>query len=139
MARGKDAIPPDERQRFDEEYGRILEEAEAVCPEPPEPPGKRRGRKRKGKERALIERLKAPKATAACLHDFSVPFDNNQAERDVRNGKTKTKVPGCFRTEAGAKDYLDIMSFLSTGAMHGVSVLDALTAAFAGNGKIVLT
>ena len=28
MARGEDAIPPDERQRFDEEYGRILEEAE---------------------------------------------------------------------------------------------------------------
>lgn len=105
----------------------------------PAPPDRRRGRKRKGKERALIERLKAPKATAAVLHDFSVPFDNNQAERDVRNGKTKTKVPGCFRTEAGAKDYLDITSFLSTGAKHGASVFGALTAAFAGNGKIVLT
>lgn len=134
MARGEDAIP------------RKAEVRCGIRPDPgggrgrlPAPPDRRRGRKRKGKERALIERLKAPKATAAVLHDFSVPFDNNQAERDVRNGKTKTKVPGCFRTEAGAKDYLDITSFLSTGAKHGASVFGALTAAFAGNGKIVLT
>ncbi len=139
MARGEDAIPPDVRQSFDAEYDQILKEAEAACPEPPNPPGKRRGRKKRGKERALIERLKALKASVCLfLHNFSVPFDNNQAERDVRNVKTKTKVSGCFRTEAGAKDYLDIMSFLSTGAKHGVSVFDALTAAFAGNGKIVL-
>ena len=52
--------------------------------------------------------------------------------------KTKTKVSGCFRTVEGAQDYLDVMSFLSTGMKHGVSVFDALTAAFAGNGKIVL-
>ena len=69
---------------------------------------------------------------------FSVRSGNSQADRDVRNGKTKPKVPGCFRTEAGAKDYLDIMSFPSTGAKHGASVFGALTAAFAGNGKIVL-
>ena len=72
------------------------------------------------------------------LRNFIVPFDNNQAERDVRNVKTKTKVSGCFRTEEGAQDYLDIMSCLSTGMKHGVSVFDAMTAEFAGNGAIVL-
>lgn len=49
-----------------------------------------------------------------------------------------TKVSGCFRTEDGARDYLDVMSYLSTGMKHGVSVFDAVTAAFAGNGTIVL-
>ena len=65
-------------------------------------------------------------------------FDNNQAERDVRNVKTKTKVAGCFRTESGAQDYLDVMSYIRTGRKHGVSAYKALTAAFAGNTGIVL-
>ncbi len=45
---------------------------------------------------------------------------------------------GCFRAEEGAQEYLDVMSCLSTGMKHGVSVFDALTAAFAGDGAIVL-
>ncbi|MBQ7649713.1 MAG: IS66 family transposase [Victivallales bacterium] len=139
MDRGADGISRYYWLKFDAEYDRILEEAEAVCPEPPDPPDRRRGRKKKGKERSLIERLKSLKDSVCMfLHNFIVPFDNNQAERDVRNVKTKTKVSGCFRTEAGAQDYLDIMSYLSTGMKHGVSVFDALTAAFAGNGAIVL-
>ena len=93
----------------------------------------------KGKERSLIERLMALKASVCLfIRDFDVPFDNNQAERDVRNVKTKTKVSGCFRTESGAQDYLDIMSYISTGRKHGISAYEALTAAFAGNAEIVL-
>ncbi len=60
------------------------------------------------------------------------------AERDVRNVKTKTKVSGCFRTESGAQNYLNIMSYLSTGRKHGISVYEAMTAAFSGNAEIVL-
>lgn len=70
-------------------------------------------------------------------HNFAVPFDNNQAERDVRNVKTKTKVSGCFRSIKGAQDYLKIMSFISTGNKHGINAFDALTSAFSGNAEII--
>lgn len=67
-----------------------------------------------------------------------MPFDNNQAERDVRNVKIKTKVSGCFRSIKGTQDNLKIMSFISTGNKHGINAFDALTSAFSGNAKIIL-
>ena len=138
-AKGKTELSYYLLRKFSQEYDRIMEIANKERPVPPDPPYKKRGRKKKGKERALIERLMLLK-DSVCLfiHDFKVPFDNNQAERDVRNVKTKIKVAGCFRTDKGAQDYLDIMSFLSTGQKHEISVFDALTAAFAGNAEIVL-
>ena len=141
IAKGKTRLSPSTLYRFSREYDLIMAVADEECPLPPDPdpPVKKRGRKRKGKERALIERLVLLK-DAVCLfiHDFKVPFDNNQAERDVRNIKTKVKVAGCFRSEGGAQNYLDVMSYLSTGMKHNVSVFDALTAAFSDNAEIVL-
>lgn len=138
-AKGKTRLSYYYLHKFDVEYDRLMKMADEECPLPPDPPRKKKGRKKKGKERSLIERLMARKASVCLfIRDFNVPFDNNQAERDVRNVKTKTKVSGCFRTERGAQDYLDIMSYISTGRKHGVSAYEALTAAFAGNAEIVL-
>jgi transposase len=139
VTKGKTELSRYYHHKFDLEYDRIMKLADEECPVPPDQHPNTKGRKKKGKERALIERLIKRKASV-CLFtkDFRVPFDNNQAERDVRNVKTKTKVAGCFRTESGAQDYLDVMSYISTGRKHGVSAYEALTAAFAGNAEIVL-
>jgi hypothetical protein len=46
--------------------------------------------------------------------DLSVPFTNNQAERDVRPTKTQMKISGCHRAEATAKAWLRVRGYIST-------------------------
>lgn len=126
-------------EEFSKDYDEIMIYADKECPPPEVPKERKRGKIRRGKTRALIERLKKFKDDVCRFaHNFAVPFDNNQAERDVRNVKTKTKVSGCFRSVKGAQDYLKIMSFISTGNKHGINAFDDLTAAISGNAKIIL-
>lgn len=124
---------------FRSEYDAIMSLADRECPPPPEPGFKRRGRRKKGRERALIERL-MERMDSVCMfiEDFRVPFDNNQAERDVRNVKTKAKVAGCFRTPEGAQNYLTVMSYIGTCRKHGIDAYQAMKSAFEGNPDKVL-
>jgi len=99
---------------------------------------KRRGRKKKGKNLALIDRLALHKESIFMfLYNFFVPFDNNQAERDIRMIKVKTKVSGCFRSNDGAKNYLKIMSYVGTAKKHGFNAFEAIQQAISGNPNFI--
>ena len=121
---------------FEAHYQKVLDEGYGQNPLPPLSPDteKKRGRRKKSKPRNLLERLDGHRKEAlAFMYDFTVPFDNNLAERDIRMMKVQQKISGMFRTEDGAKTFCRIRSYISTARKNAVGAMDALTRLFSGN------
>lgn len=66
------------------------------------------------------------------MNDFNIPFENNQAERDVRMLKSKTKISGCFNMLEGAQDFLNIRSILQSCIKQKKNIYDAIQCLFVG-------
>ena len=60
------------------------------------------------------------------LKDFSVPFDNNAMERDLRMIKGKTKISGGFRSIEGAKLFADAMSIIKTSIKRKINPMQSI-------------
>lgn len=133
IEKGKDFLSYYHYHKFDKKYDELIEQARKENPLP-ETTEKKRDQKKKGKILALVEHL-ANYKVSVCLfiHNFNVPFDINQAERDLRMIKVKTKVSGCFRTEKGARDYLKIMSYVGTAHKQGHNAYQAIKNAISGH------
>ncbi|MCC3377639.1 IS66 family transposase, partial [Cohnella sp. REN36] len=125
-------------QRLQSQYDAILKHGAAEWQKDPvrEKTGPR-GRKVKSKAGNLAQRLLAHKAAILrFLSNPQVPFDNNQAERDVRMLKVKQKISGCFRTWEGAVHFARIRSVISTLIKRSHPILASLSSAFLGELKL---
>lgn len=92
-----------------------------------------KGRKIQSKAGNLGQRLSLHKeAILSFLWRPHIPFDNNQAERDLRMVKVKQKVSGAFRTESGAAIFARLRSAVSTFIKQGHPVLTSLSRAIHG-------
>ena len=110
-------------------YGQLVAKGFAANPEPEV--GKRRGYEKKAFN--LLVRLDNQRADVLrFVTDFNVPFDNNQAERDIRMVKLQQKISGSWRTLAGARNFCAIRSYVSTLRKHDLDVLAGLRQLFEG-------
>jgi transposase len=120
-------------------YDSILAEGYQANPPPAAPSTSEQAKRKPGRAKQspalnLLDRLSGSKwAVLRFLLDFAVPFDNNQAERDLRMIKVQQKVSGSFRTQQGVAMFCRIRSYLSTLHKQGIELLSALDHTFAGH------
>jgi len=131
-ARDHKTLSEAEYARLQKRYRTILTRGIAELPARPQRPSGRRGRLAQSDAQNLWDRLKAHE-TAILLfaRRAEVPFTNNRAERDLRMGKVKQKVSGCFRRQEYAAAYCRISSYLQTMAYKGTNPLVAIQLALA--------
>jgi len=122
-ARG--GIPPDEQADWEAAFWRLLDQGETDNP-------RTTGRKRTAAQNLVRGLRDHHVEVLAFLRDLSIPFTNNQAERDLRMLKVQQKIAGCCRSEAGATALCRLRSAISCLRKQGRAVLAVLTDALAG-------
>jgi transposase len=130
--RGDRHLPEAERRAFLTRYEEVLAAGLAANPPPERRPGQR-GRIKQSPARNLLERLwLGREEVLAFLDDLTIPFDNNQAEQDLRMLKVQQKIAGSFRADTGSEAFARIRGYLVSTRKQGVALLAALQSVFSG-------
>lgn len=64
------------------------------------------------------------------IKNFSVPFDNNLSERDLRIFKNKTKISGGFRSMEVASYYANALSIIKTSIKRNINPFESIKQIF---------
>lgn len=130
---GVPTLPPAAQQCWAARYADLV--AEGLRLNPPAPPtGGKQGRPRRSPAGNLALRLATHRAeTLAFMTDLRVPFDNNQAERDLRMMKVRQKISGCFRSMTAIERFCHLRSYVSTLRKQGLPILASLADAVRGH------
>ncbi len=126
MAAGRTELEPEQVAALEDAYDRVIREGWRENP-------RRAGKRQRSKAANLLRRLEEHRdEVLRFLHDFAVPFTNNEIEGDLRMTKLHEKISGGWRSMEGARAFLAVRSYLATARKQGQGMLDVLTAAFEG-------
>jgi transposase len=125
----------EQQTAFNERYRLVLEagQVEEATPTVPSTTGKRGSKKQSRAKNLLDPCQRYQNEILKFMRDFTVPFTNNQAERDLRMTKVQQKISGTFRSEEGARDFCRGRGYIVTVKKHNQSILTALAGAVRGN------
>ena len=91
----------------------------------------------KSDEKSLLNRMeKYAHNHLLFLHDFTVPFENNISERDLRKAKNRQKMAGGFRKESGHRMYCSILTVIETLKRRDMGILENIRQLFMGTPAI---
>ncbi len=91
----------------------------------------------KKEEKALLNRMEKYRHNHLLfLYNFSVPFDDNMSERDLRKAKNRQKMAGGFRKESGNEMYCAILTVIETLKRRKMGLIENLKKLFMGTPAI---
>lgn len=127
---GLDAMPARMIADYEEKYFSILKQGHAENKTTTHKYAKR-------DEAALLGRMeKYSHNHLLFLHDFSIPFDDNISERDLRKAKNRQKMAGGFRKASGHEMYCSIMTVIETLKKRDMEMIENLKKIFMGTPAI---
>jgi transposase len=132
------ALPPDILLKIEQSYSQILDEGFTYHTSlPPLPTGKR-GKQKQREGKNLLDRLKEKRdCVLRFIYDFSVPFTNNDGERDIRMVKLKQKIAGSFRAFHSSEIFCRVRSYISTARKQGWNIWESLSDAIRGSPRLL--
>ena len=115
-AAGKTALSPSQRYRIRRKWDRLC--AEAARAAPPPAAGTTLYGTNKDAPNLAVALAEHRDLYLAYTADFSLPWDNNVAERALRMVKLQAKISGEFRSRKGAERFAAVRSYIATTRQH---------------------
>lgn len=114
--------------RIIKQYHHILEKGYQINPEPPPKPKGQKGRVKRAKALNLLDRLSRDweKVLGFFLYPGLYPYDNNQAERDLRPMKVREKISGTFRSKEHGTHFCALRGVISSARKQARPILEVL-------------
>jgi len=136
-ARDKENFSKDKIEQFGHYYDSICNGAMVYYPPPEKVSKKTKGRTAQAKGKNLLDRfVKHKDEVLRFSTNFSVPFTNNLAERDLRMIKVKEKISGTFASFKGGEIFARIRGYISTVKKNNRPVLEELNNVLRGEAYI---